>query len=239
MDFLAPNDPAKPGTKFQLVPQRFLGGAIGTIEGPGDFQGCSEFNPQLILAGEEIKPFSTEGDIGKQLRHAVNDPNRRVIIYLFEPGTTKPTTWPCPSARQGIAGCRARFWSDGDDRRNTTLRSASAPVRARRSEAESGAHAADASARSAHAAGGNHVRLPLLSQFREPVSVRARSPHLGRPLVSRRQQATDRQRALCGSHGNRCRRAGNPGHDKREWHPCPASLRRRRDDRPFGSTRRP
>ncbi|MEO8225891.1 MAG: OmpA family protein [Gemmatimonadota bacterium] len=121
MDFLAPDDPAKRGTKFQLAPERFLGGAKGTIEGPGDFQGCSEFNPQMIFAAEETRTFARNGDIGTALRHAANEVNRRVIIYLFEPGTTKPTTWPCPSARQGIAGCKARFWSDGEARRSTAF----------------------------------------------------------------------------------------------------------------------
>jgi len=121
MEFLAPDDPRKPGTKWKLEPADYLGGGVGRIEGPGDFQGCSEFNPQMIMAAAEARTFKSEGDIGTALRHAVHEPNRRVVIYLFAPGTAKPATWPCPSARQGIAGCIARFWSDGEKRRSTAF----------------------------------------------------------------------------------------------------------------------
>ncbi|MFL6393019.1 MAG: hypothetical protein ACJ71E_13345, partial [Nitrososphaeraceae archaeon] len=46
---------------------------------------------------------------------------RRVMILLFRPGTEiDPTRWPCPTVKEGTAGCRARFFSDGDTRRQNT-----------------------------------------------------------------------------------------------------------------------
>lgn len=121
MDFLTPPDPANPQQKFQLPPERFLNGAKGKIEGPGDFQGCSAFNLQLILARQELDALAKEGDIGKASRHGLNEPNRRVILFLFAPGTVMPETWPCPSAKKGVADCHARFWSDGEKRRGTAF----------------------------------------------------------------------------------------------------------------------
>lgn len=121
MDLLCPDDPAAPRGKFELTPDRFLNGARGKVEGPGDFQGCSAFNPQLILAREELDAFARAGAAGKEPRHQLHATNRRVVVYLFAPGTVMPETWPCPSARKGVAGCHARFWSDGEKRRTTTF----------------------------------------------------------------------------------------------------------------------
>ena len=85
---------------------------------PGDLQGCSEFNPQMILARDERRDFEQRGKPGEQDRNAANEPNRRVVIYVFDKGTEKPATWPCPAAAaaNNIKGCKDRFWSDGDKR---------------------------------------------------------------------------------------------------------------------------
>ena len=119
MDFLTPVDPEDATRKWQLPPERFLNGAAGKVSGPGDFQGCSAFNPQLVLARAELDALAKEGDIGRASRHGLHEPNRRVVIYLFAPGTIMPDRWPCPSAREGIGRCKERFWSDGEQRRST------------------------------------------------------------------------------------------------------------------------
>ncbi|MCS6862371.1 MAG: hypothetical protein NZT92_18870, partial [Abditibacteriales bacterium] len=55
-------------------------------------------------------------------RNAENAPNRRVVVFLFRPGSkVSAERWPCPRAKEGIAGCQKRFWSDGEKRRGTHL----------------------------------------------------------------------------------------------------------------------
>ncbi|MEZ4456085.1 MAG: hypothetical protein R2882_05980 [Gemmatimonadales bacterium] len=61
--------------------------------------------------GDKVKALKEERD-------AKNEPNRRVVLYLFKPGTVvDPEAWPCPTAQQGPQRCHARQWSDADDRR--------------------------------------------------------------------------------------------------------------------------
>ena len=92
----------------------------------GDFQGCSEFNPLLIFSQEKQATFDqakqqNDGP-GITERNAANAPNRRVMGLLFRKGTRiDPAQWPCPRAAEGIAGCKKRFWADGDARRSTHL----------------------------------------------------------------------------------------------------------------------
>lgn len=118
MDFLTPIDPRDATRKWRLDPSDFLDGAKTALGAPGDLQGCSEFNPQLIFARDERRDFEQRGKPGEQDRNAANEPNRRVVIYVFDKGTVKPATWPCPAAAAGnnIKGCKDRFWSDGDKR---------------------------------------------------------------------------------------------------------------------------
>lgn len=116
MDFLMPIDPRDATRKFRLDPVDFLDGAKSPLGAPGDLQGCSEFNPQMIFARDERLDFKQRGKAGEQDRNAANEPNRRVVIYVFDKGTTKPANWPCPTAKAGIKGCKDRFWSDGEKR---------------------------------------------------------------------------------------------------------------------------
>ena len=79
----------------------------------GDVQGCSEFNPTLILSEDKMKDFEKRND--KEGRNAANEKNRRVISFLFKPGSQiDPKVWPCPHVRDGnaVAVCKERFWSD-------------------------------------------------------------------------------------------------------------------------------
>jgi hypothetical protein len=88
--------------------------------GKGDYQGCSEFNPVLIFSTQRNNEFEKNED--KTTRNDANGINRRVIVLLFQKGSKVTTTsWPCPRATEGVAGCRARFWSDGDKRRTSRL----------------------------------------------------------------------------------------------------------------------
>src|SRR5262249_19607678 len=54
----------------------------------------------------------------KQNRNKENEINRRVMVLLYRPGTlVDPNKWPCPSVKQGVGGCIARFHSDAKTRR--------------------------------------------------------------------------------------------------------------------------
>jgi hypothetical protein len=107
------------GQKLKLAKTDFLarGADAG---GKGDFQGCSEFNPVLVFSQPDQQRFEQAQD--KSERNAANAPNRRVMVLLFRKGTkVDPAKWPCPRAREGIAGCQRRFWTDGEARRSRRL----------------------------------------------------------------------------------------------------------------------
>lgn len=88
--------------------------------GKGDFQGCGEFNPVLIFSQKKNTEFERAKD--KTIRNEANAPNRRVMALLFRPGSrVLPSKWPCPRAKEGVGGCRKRFFSDGEKRRSTRL----------------------------------------------------------------------------------------------------------------------
>jgi len=99
---------------FQLTPQDFLGRGTDA-GGKADFQGCGEFNPLLLLSRTETD------SLPKAIRDDQNQPNRRVLVYLFRAGAKiDPALWPCPRASEPSAGCRARFFGPpqtGDQRR--------------------------------------------------------------------------------------------------------------------------
>ena len=103
------------GNPWKLEPSQFLarGADAG---GKGDYQGCSEFNPILVFSKEE----GAELDQDHTERNRENQPNRRVLVFLFPPGLhlDDPSVWPCPRVKENTAGCRAHFWPDADRRRN-------------------------------------------------------------------------------------------------------------------------
>lgn len=97
------------GGDFKMEEADFLAG------GNCPFQGCSEFNPVLMFSKKEWEDFRKAKD--KTKRDAENQPNRRVVAYLFKPGTkVVPSLWPCPKAPE-IQGCIDRFWLKGKERR--------------------------------------------------------------------------------------------------------------------------
>lgn len=104
------------GTAFQMDKAEFLA-AGADVGGKGDFQGCSEFNPVLLFSKAENKAFQPQATHPQ--RDQENQPNRRVLIFFFKP-TSKitPAKWPCPRVKEGVAGCQARFFSDGETRRS-------------------------------------------------------------------------------------------------------------------------
>jgi hypothetical protein len=108
MDFLC-------GADFKLEKTDFLGRGVDG-EGKADYQGCSEFNPLLLLSKEENSKLSKAGH--KAERDRLNAPNRRVMAFLFFPGrVVVPDDWPCPRAAEDGKGCKARFFADGEQRR--------------------------------------------------------------------------------------------------------------------------
>ncbi|MFB3828691.1 MAG: OmpA family protein [Bryobacteraceae bacterium] len=91
------------------------GGTDPKGKGKGDYQGCSEFNPVLLFSKQEAKDLEKD----KAKRNEENAPNRRVMIFLFRKGSRiNPEKWPCPRVSEGIAGCKKRWWSDGETRRS-------------------------------------------------------------------------------------------------------------------------
>ena len=114
--------------ELTLKKEDFLGQGVDS-GGKGDFQGCSEFNPVLIFSKEEqdksdqAQRRNREEDQGIIAgRNAANAPNRRVMVLMFRKGSkVDPAKWPCPRATEGVAGCKKRFWSDGERRRNTHI----------------------------------------------------------------------------------------------------------------------
>ena len=75
----------------------FLGRGEGN-DHKGSVQGCGEFNPVLILSNDKIRAFERTDD--KEGRNAANQPNRRVLAFLFKPGTRiVPGKWPCRSPK--------------------------------------------------------------------------------------------------------------------------------------------
>jgi hypothetical protein len=113
------------GTNLVLAKKDFLAQGADS-GGKGDFQGCGEFNPQLIFSEEKQKEFD-EGAANKDQavlddRNDQNAPNRRVMILIFKKGSkVLPDKWPCPRVTEGVAGCKKRFFSDGETRRSTHL----------------------------------------------------------------------------------------------------------------------
>ncbi len=107
------------GPSLLLRKEDFLArGADGG--GKGDYQGCSEFNPLLLFSQRDQERFERAED--KTERNVANGPNRRVMVLLFRKGTkVESSKWPCPRAKEGVAGCRKRFWSDGETRRSRRL----------------------------------------------------------------------------------------------------------------------
>lgn len=107
------------GADFKLSKtEDFLAGT--DADGKGDYQGCSEFNPVLLFSESEQKEFSKPEN--RETRNAENASNRRVMVLLFQPGArVTASRWPCPRAKESAAGCRKRFWSNGEQRRSERL----------------------------------------------------------------------------------------------------------------------
>ncbi|CAG1002735.1 Outer membrane porin F [Phycisphaerales bacterium] len=115
MDAVCVDDAGKP---FKVAKADFLGAGKDS-GGKADFQGCGEFNPLLLFSKSENAALESKAD--KTDRNLANAPNRRVLILLFKPGTkVDPARWPCPRAAEGTAGCKKRFWSDADTRKQLT-----------------------------------------------------------------------------------------------------------------------
>lgn len=110
---------APDGKSFQLEKTDFLARGADP-KGKADYQGCGEFNPILLFSQQEEQQFAPPNMHEK--RNAAYGPNRRVVAFLFRPGSqVSPDRWPCPRAKEGVAGCKKRFWSDGEKRRGQRL----------------------------------------------------------------------------------------------------------------------
>ncbi len=106
------------GPDLALKPNDFLARGLDTASKhapKGDVQGCADFNPILIFSQDDSKRFQLKEN--KAERDEKNTPNRRVLIFLYPPGSfVDYTQWPCPHATTNAALCRKRFWSDYHER---------------------------------------------------------------------------------------------------------------------------
>ena len=111
----------KDGSEAPFSLQRdadFLARGTG-FAGKGDVQGCSRFNPTLLLSDKTVADLEKKNDKHAS-RNAANEINRRVIAFLFKPGSqVDPNKWPCPHVRDdgAVGKCTERFWSDAPARR--------------------------------------------------------------------------------------------------------------------------
>jgi hypothetical protein len=114
-DSTPPDAPSPPVLKMD--PTDFLGGP-GATKGAlpkMSLQGCSEFNPVVLLTASEMK---ASGDT--TVRNEDDAPNRRVVMFFFKKGTkVEPAAWPCPKVKEPLAGCKKAFWPDGETRRKS------------------------------------------------------------------------------------------------------------------------
>lgn len=126
MDAICMKDVNGKEERFALTRENFLARGADKKNGKGDLQGCGEFNPVFLQSQEEIDRFnklpasSPEKPILKAVRDAANARDRRVLIFLFKPGSRiDPKKWPCPHVNQSdaVEVCKKRFWSDGKERR--------------------------------------------------------------------------------------------------------------------------
>jgi hypothetical protein len=92
--------------ELALDPTDFLG-----EHGQYSMQSCSEFNALRRISKE------LQESLDFVQRIAFERANRRVLAFLFAPGTFVEGRWPCPRPGEGVDGCKARFWSDGKARR--------------------------------------------------------------------------------------------------------------------------
>jgi hypothetical protein len=108
------SSPSGGAAPFQMKAKDFLGGegaAAGDLP-KMSLQGCSRFNPIVLLTRDEMASSDTA------LRNAHNAPNRRVVLFLFPAGTKlDPSKWPCPKVKDSPDACKSVFWSDGEQRR--------------------------------------------------------------------------------------------------------------------------
>ncbi len=102
------------GGMLKLTPADFLARGADA-HGKGDYQGCGEAN--AILRFSKAQDLEFQKPENKAARNASNAPNRRVVAFLFRPGSkVDPGKWPCPSVQAGPAACHKRFWSDSAKR---------------------------------------------------------------------------------------------------------------------------
>ena len=89
----------------KLAKSEFLGKGADP-KGKADIQGCSDFNPLIILSQDE------SAHLPHRKRNELNQPDRRVVVFLFRPGMIiRPALWPCPTADDpAIAACKKRFF---------------------------------------------------------------------------------------------------------------------------------
>lgn len=118
IDAVCLQDDGKGGTKpFVLLEKDFLDRG-DRADHRAAVQGCGEFNPVKIISDAKHKRFERTND--KEGRNAENEPNRRVLAFLFKPGSKiVAEKWPCPAFndKDPVGKCTKRLWKDAEERR--------------------------------------------------------------------------------------------------------------------------
>ena len=115
------------GEPFAYAKEDFLGlGQSGDLRRA--VQGCGELNPARVVSEAEAKRFEERAHAEE--RDQENGVNRRVLVFVF-PKSAEGADWPCPSAREGDAKCRAVLWSDQEQRRSPTKKRREVRLRGR------------------------------------------------------------------------------------------------------------
>lgn len=112
----APGDPpGKPRPQpFALEKEDFIARGKGK-DFKADVMGCGEFNPTVLFSRDEEATLARKENHAERNRE--NQPNRRVLVLLYRPNTrVDPVKWPCPTFKEGIAGCQKRFFADARER---------------------------------------------------------------------------------------------------------------------------
>ena len=80
----------------------------------GAFQGCGKRNPAMIVSAEQDRELQKEENHAQ--RDRVEAPNRRVLIFLYEPRSVRnlDAVWECPAASAPMSDCDKVKWKTMD-----------------------------------------------------------------------------------------------------------------------------
>ena len=103
---------------LKIAKKDFLGAGKYT-EREGRLPGMQRIQPATDLFQAEERRVREESGQDGAKRRQFRQPTSQVPVQ--KGSKVEPASWPCPRATEGVAGCRARFFSDGESRRTRRL----------------------------------------------------------------------------------------------------------------------